>query len=98
MDGPRVFLDAVRGHPADDALLAGLTLFEFPQELFQYLKDYLTGRRAQHLLREARLPHAAGAPHLRGQDARHGRLGRALRQAVLLLRHRPQVILLYGIL
>ena len=86
MDGPRVLLDAVRGHPADDALLAGLTLFDFPKNS-QYLKDYLTGRRAQHLLREARLPNAAGAPHLRGQDARHGRVGRALRQAVLLLRH-----------
>ena len=47
----------------------------------------LAGGRAQHLLREARLPNAAGAPHLRGQDARHGRVGRALRQAVLLLRH-----------
>ena len=61
-----------------------------------YVKDYLTGRRAQHLLREARLPHAAGAPHLRGQDARHGRVGRALRQAVLLLRHWPQVTLIYA--
>ena len=88
MDGPRVLLDAVRGHPADDALLAGRSIVALIfQTLSRHLKDYPTGRRAQHLLREARLPHAAGAPHLRGQDARHGRLGRALRQAVLLLRH-----------
>lgn len=36
-----MLLDAVRGHPADDALLAGLTLFDFPKNS-QYLKDYLT--------------------------------------------------------
>ena len=88
MDGPRVLVDAVRGHPADDALLAGLSLLaRVFYALSRYVKDYPTGRRAQHLLREARLPHAARTPDMRGQDARHGRLGRAFRQAVLLLRH-----------
>ena len=36
----------------------------------------LAGGRAQHLLREAHLPHADRAPNLRRQDPTHGTHGR----------------------
>ena len=43
----------------------------------------LAGRRAQHLLREAHLPHAGRTPHLRCQDPAHGTDGSALCQVII---------------